>query len=373
VKIIIAPNAFKGSLTQQQAIQAIELGILDVTQNVTLIKMPVADGGDGLLNALESPLKANTISTQVKGALGNTIKTNFLYISNQQQAILELAQCCGLAQLKPADYNPLKTSTYGLGELIIKAIEEGAKNITIGIGGSSTNDGGMGMATALGIKFFNKHQRLLKGNGSNLLEVHSIDTAGANPLLKNINFNIISDVNNPLLGETGCAKVYAAQKGANEEMIQQLECGMTNFANRIEKELHINIKTIEGGGAAGGLGAGLIAFLNAKLLPGSETVLTLLAFDKKLKTADLVFTGEGKLDLQTTHGKIPAIIAEKAQQAQVPCIAIAGSITDNREHKYSATYSLKSDETSLAESMKNAFALLRKKTAIAMTNFLAND
>ncbi len=375
MQVILAPNAFKGSLTAEQAAAAMARGIEQALPQARLTVIPVADGGDGLLQVLQSALADNMIRQQVTGPLGDPVQAEFMYCSAVRLAVIEIATATGLNLLSPDQYNPLLTSTAGVGELILAAAELGARRIILGLGGSATNDAGMGMARALGVRFNDAYGNPLPGNGAQLTQVRSLDMRGFAAELRHIEFHTICDVNNPLLGAQGATRVFAPQKGADDRMLDELESGMQNFSQVVDKELNTDLGQLAGGGAAGGLTAGSFAFLNANLHPGAELVLDLLEFDKKLKSADLVITGEGRLDNQTRHGKAPAEVARRAHRHNIPCIAMAGSLQGRLAELHTvgmtAAFSICSGPVSLAQAMENAAEYLTQTTAQAMLGFVA--
>ena len=344
MKIVVAPNAFKGSLSAAEAADAMCTGIRRALADAQIQAIPVADGGDGLLDALQAPLAAERHSCNVRGPLGNTVDADFLYTPSRQLAVLEMATAAGLALLAPDQLDPLQASSEGVGQLMRAALDLGARHIVLGIGGSATTDGATGLASALGVRFLDEHDRPLKGNGANLQRIRRIDATNQDPRLSSTRLEVACDVDNPLLGETGAAGVYAPQKGASPATVTLLERGLANLAAVIERDLGQTISTLPGGGAAGGLGAGLKAFFNADLKPGAELVLSLLEVERAIAGADLVLTGEGRLDSQTRFGKAPGAVAALAQKHAVPCIAIAGSLDDSayalHASGFSAVFSL---------------------------------
>lgn len=303
-KIIIAPDKFKGSLTGLQFCNAVEEGIRSVFNDVEILNLPLADGGDGTVEVLDYYLSGQQIKVNVHDPLMRKITANYLFSKTKNIAFIEMAEASGIRLLKREELNPLQTSTFGTGELIADAIAKGAKHIILGIGGSATNDAGMGMARALGYKFYSNDGDILTGIGSDLNRLHSIDNSGANPLLRDIKFEVACDVENPLYGAQGAAFVYGPQKGANSEMVTKLDQGLKNFNQVAIKSSSIELQKITGGGAAGGLGAGSVLFLNAQLKSGISLIKQLACFDEKIKDSDWIITGEGRLDEQTFLGKV---------------------------------------------------------------------
>lgn len=327
-KIIIAPDSFKGSLSSIEVADAIEKGIHNILPNCTIVKIPIADGGEGTMNTLVSAMKGKKIKVNVHDPLMRCIEVEYGLVNNDKTAVIEMASASGITLLSKQEQNPVATTTFGTGELIKNALKRGCRNFLIGIGGSATNDAGTGMLRALGYRFLDKNGEETDGTGKTLSEICSIDELEVMPELKEAHFTIACDVNNPFSGPNGAAHIYAPQKGASVQMTKELDKGMKSFAKLIENERKIDLNTIEGAGAAGGLGGGFIAFLNAELKPGIEMVLMAVDFEKHLQNADLVITGEGKIDLQTGMGKAGSGILDAASKKNVPVIAIGGSVED---------------------------------------------
>ncbi|NOU60367.1 glycerate kinase [Marinifilum caeruleilacunae] len=303
-KIIIAPDKFKGSLTGLQFCEAIEKGIRKHVHDVEIEKLPLADGGDGTVEVLQYYLDGEIISLNVSDPLGRKVNASYLYSEVKKTAFIEMAEASGIRLLTDKEANPLKTSTYGTGELIKDALDKGVEHIILGIGGSATNDAGMGMARALGYRFFNKDKKELSGIGKDLQEIETIDISGVHPQVNEVKFEVACDVDNPLYGPNGAAYVYSPQKGATPQMVMQLDNGLIIFNEVVKSQFQLDLQHIKGAGAAGGLGAGCILFLGAKLNSGIELIKTEADFDNKIKDADWIITGEGKLDSQTFSGKV---------------------------------------------------------------------
>jgi len=375
VKIVIAPNALKGSLSAREAAEALMAGVRQAVPDAELVSLPVADGGDGFAAVLVDVLEAVPQRCTVSGPVGRAVTASYLYSAATRTAVIEMAAAAGLALLDPAQLAPMTANTRGVGELILAAMEQGAQRIILGIGGSATNDGGMGMAQALGASFRDRQGQPLQAGGGSLIEIETIDITGLDPRLDRVQIQVICDVDNPLLGERGAARVFAPQKGATAQQVTELETGLAHFADVIDAQLGIDVRAVPGAGAAGGLGAGTIAFLGAELQPGAEVVLDLLGFDEALKGADLVFTAEGRLDGQTAFGKAPAAVARHARAAGVPCIAIAGSLGEGVECLASigvdAAYSLCPGPVSQAYAMANAAELIKATATQIMHTFCA--
>jgi len=331
VKILIAPDSFKGSLTALQAAQAIENGIKHVMPDAETIKLPMADGGEGTIQSLVDATDGEIINCEVIGPLGNKLTGYFGLLGTTNTAVVEMAVASGLPLIPEAKRDPSKTTTYGTGELIKKALDHGAEKIIVGIGGSATTDAGMGMAQALGVKFLDKEDNELGYGGEELSRLHKIDLKDIDQRVKNTEFVVACDVDNPLYGKKGAAYVYGPQKGADNEMVKMLDNNLKHFAKIVKNELEIEIEEIPGAGAAGGLGAGLLAFLSAKLKPGIEIILNTSKFESYLDNVDLIFTGEGMIDEQTVYGKTPIGVAKKAKKYQIPVIGLAGSLGNKAE------------------------------------------
>lgn len=329
--IVIAIDSFKGSLSSIQAGNIVFNATKKIFPQSNIKIFPLADGGEGTVDALTEGLHGKIISSYVTGPLGDKIQSRYGYLAQDNIAIIEMADTAGLTLVPENKRNPLFTTTYGLGELILDAIHNGCRKFIIGIGGSATNDCGLGMLSALGIKFFNKNHKPIGIFGKDLQDIVFIDTSTLNPLIKDCSFSIACDVTNPLYGENGCSHIYAPQKGATPDIVNQMDNNIKNFADLIKKQLGLTGANLAGAGAAGGLGFAFHTFLKAQLIPGIELILNTLHIQEFLKNADLLITGEGKIDLQTSMGKAPIGIAKLAKQLnpQIKVIAICGCATNN--------------------------------------------
>ena len=327
-KIIIAPDSFKGSLTSVEVADAIEAGIKEVFPNCETVKIPIADGGEGTMDTLVSALGGQKVKVKVHDPLMRPIEVEYGLVNNGKTAVIEMAVASGITLLKKHEQNPLTTSTFGTGELIKDALIRGCRSFMIGIGGSATNDAGTGMLKALGYRFLDKNGEDTDGTGNSLQSIYTIDESGAMPELKEAQFTIACDVNNTFSGPNGAAYVYAPQKGATLQIVKKLDEGMESLRQLIKKEKEIDLNSVPGAGAAGGLGGAFVAFFNAQLKPGIEMVLEAVDFEKHLKNAELVITGEGKLDKQTGMGKAASGILDAANKKSVPVIAIGGSVEE---------------------------------------------
>ena len=377
MKILIAPNALKDCLSTSEAADAIEKGILKAFPKADIIKVPIADGGDGLIDALLKPLNGIPQTVQVTGPRYEKITADFAYFPKQKSAVIEMAKASGLALLPQSKRDAEQTTSLGTGELIEAALSLDVKHIFLGIGGSATCDGGIGLATALGIQFLDKNDCPIKPIGKNLQKIARIDTSNKHPKLSTVKIDVICDVDNPLLGLDGAANVYAPQKGATPDQVQALELGLSNLASVVKKDLGTDITKIPGGGAAGGIGAGMYAYFNASLKPGIDVVLELVRLREKLKGADLVLTAEGQIDNQTAYGKAPSGVAKYAKEQGIPCFAIAGSVKEDigKLHKIgiNAVFSLCPSPITLEDAIQNgAKYLSRISEQIARAYFAKN-
>lgn len=331
-KIVIAPDSFKENLTSLQVAKAIENGIRRVLPDVECIKVPMADGGEGTVQSLVDAVGGKFIRKQVRGPLGNKlVKARYGLLAEGDGAAIEMAEASGLPLVARNKRDPLKATTYGTGELILDAIDRGARHIIIGLGGSATVDGGAGMAQALGVRFRDRRGRVISGyaSGGMLDKIASIDLEQVDPRVKKTKIIIASDVDNPLVGKRGAAAVFGPQKGATPAMVKTLDANLKYFGEIIRRDVGIRVNNLAGAGAAGGLGAGLVAFTNAKLQSGVDILVKATGLEDYLRGADLVITGEGQIDFQTAFGKTPAGVARAAKKARVPVIAIGGGLADD--------------------------------------------
>lgn len=366
MKIVLAPNAFKGSMSASAAAQAMREGVLKALPSATLVLVPVADGGDGLVDVFLNALNGVEEREIVSGPLWEKTTASFCYVPARKMAAIEMAVASGLALLPPEKRDPTLTTTYGTGELIAKALRLGARRITIGIGGSVTTDGGIGVAAALGVRFLDSAGKEIQPIGGNMQRIVAIDMEGLMHEAKEAIFDVACDVDNPLLGETGAARVYGPQKGATAQQVKDLDFGLANLAEVIEKKLGVDVRDIPGAGAAGGLGAGLMAFLGAKLRKGIDLVFQAVALEDQMSGADLVITAEGQIDFQTKFGKAPAGVAALAKKHAVACVAIAGGIGEGVEELHAcgitAVFSLCPAPVCLGNAMENGELYLRNVT-----------
>ncbi len=325
MRIAIAPDSFKGTLSAQEAAEEIERGLKRALPGVETILVPVADGGEGTVESMADALDGRLVEVDVHDPLGRPRKASLAISGDGSLAVLEMASASGLPLLAPDERNPLKTCTQGTGDLIKYAIDQGVKKILAGIGGSATNDAGTGMARVLGFRFLDTDGKELEPGGGSLGRLASIDADGRDPLLSGVEFEIACDVDNPLTGPKGASRVFGPQKGATPEMVVALDRNLANFAAVARRDLGADILEAPGAGAAGGLGGGFMAFCGGTLRSGAEMVTEAVGLKSKIKGFDLVITGEGRMDSQTAHGKTPAGVAAVARELGIPVIAICGS------------------------------------------------
>ncbi len=334
MKFVLAPDSFKESMTAKEAAEAMERGIKKVIPDAECIKVPMADGGEGTVQSLVDATNGQIIEIEVTGPDCNKVKATYGILGDGKTAVIEMASASGIHLIKKDKRNPLYTTTYGTGELIKSALDREVKNILIGIGGSATNDGGAGMLEALGAKFYDKSSQELAFGGGALEKLDKIDLSNFDSRIKNVNIEVACDVNNPLTGENGASYIFGPQKGATPEMVQKLDSALKNYAEVIREQLGCDVEKVPGSGAAGGLGAGLMAFLNADLKKGVELVIKYTKLEEKIKDADYVFTGEGSVDSQTVFGKTPFGVSTIARKYNIPTIAFAGRIGEGVEELY---------------------------------------
>jgi len=377
LKILIAPNAFKDSLSGLEVAQAMAKGVQAVSPDADIELMPVADGGDGLIEIVLDAFNGQKQIVEVNDPLGRSVDAAFCYLPSQKLAIIEMAEASGLRLLTPTERNPLKTSTYGTGQLIKAALDLGTEKILVGLGGSATNDGGIGMANALGISFLDKNSKELPPTGAHLNLITDIDLSKIDQRIEKTKFEAICDVSNPLVGKDGAAHVYGPQKGASPKQVEELDQGLKNLANIIQQKTNVNVRDLKSGGAAGGLGMGLKVFLDADLRPGVDIVLDLLNLDSALEDADLVLTGEGQIDWQTAFGKAPAGVALRAKKHNIPCLAVAGSVGKNIEELYevgfTAIFSICPGPVTLKDALENAFQNVSTTTEQVVRAYLSGS
>lgn len=362
MKIILAPDSFKDSMTAIEVCQAMEMGIKKVKPNSKIISVPMADGGEGTTHALVNCLHGKYLTEVVSGPLNEPVKATYGLINKGKTAIIEMAAASGITYLTDQQRNSdnIKlTNTYGTGQLINSALKHGVEKIIVGLGGSATNDGGAGMAQALGVQFFDKNNQLISKHlgGGDLDKIAHIDISEINPNLNKVKFILASDVTNPLTGRDGASFTFGHQKGVDQKTQELLDKNLSHYAQLIKKQINKDISNIPGSGAAGGLGAGLLAFTNAHLESGVKVVAKETNLEKQIKDADLVFTGEGATDFQTKFGKTPYGVAQIAQKYRVPVISLAGKLGEGIDQLYqygfTAFFSILDEPCSLEEALKN--------------------
>ena len=358
MKIVIAPDSYKESLSALEVATAIERGFREIFPSANYVKLPVADGGEGTVEAMVAATQGRIIHVPVTGPLGEPVEGFYGLSGDDQSAFIEMAAASGLELVPPSQRNPLVTTSRGTGELILSALDKGARHIIIGIGGSATNDGGAGMVQALGAKLLDAAQKPVGLGGGELATLAHIDLTGLDKRLKACRIEVACDVTNPLTGEEGATAVFGPQKGATPEMIVTLDNALAHYAQVIARDLDIDVLNLSGGGAAGGMGAALYAFCGAQLRQGIEIVTDALHLADQVADADLVITGEGRIDSQTIHGKVPVGVANVAKRFNRPVIGIAGSLTADvgvvHEHGIDAVFSVIYTICSLEDALENA-------------------
>jgi glycerate kinase len=367
LNVLVAPNSMKGSMKALEFAEIIEKAFLDFNpEKFNIIKIPIADGGDGTLEVLIQALGLKIRSTKVADPLGRSVDSWFA-VGNEIAAI-EMAEASGMKLLKNNELNPMLTSSFGTGQLIREAINYGSKNILLGIGGSATVDGGMGLLQALGVRFYDRFGNVLNGNGRNMIRIDKIDTSGLIKM-QGIKMHIITDVENQLLGENGAARMFGPQKGADNQMIEHLESGLENFAKTLIQSNGFDTTVLKGGGAAGGVAIGLVALCNAEMLNGADYIFELLKINEKIDWATHIITGEGKLDRQSFYNKAPLHLALKSKEKNRPAYAIVGVNDCGPQDVFCKVFQLTNENISVHEAIKNARELIYKNAA-ALAQFI---
>ena len=365
MKIILAPDSFKGNLTALQVANALEEGIKRALPAAHCVKAPMADGGEGTVQSLVDATGGKFIRKRVTGPAGKPVTARYGLLADGATAVIEMAEASGLPLVSGKDKNPLHTTTFGTGELMLDAAGRGAREIILGIGGSATNDGGVGMAQALGVRFLDRQGDEIRtpGAGGMLGDIDRIDNAALAPLIKKTRIIVACDVNNPLCGPRGAAHVFAPQKGATAAMVKVLDANLRHLGRIIKRDLDRDVADLEGAGAAGGLGAGLVAFVGARMQRGIDIVLEAARIKTHLKGADLVITGEGCVDFQTIAGKTPVGVARAARQQGVPVVAVGGSIADDANGVFA--HGIDGLESACARDMSRQEAIRHSKAHLA--------
>ena len=377
MKIVIAPQAFKESLSALQATRSIEKGVKSAAPHAETVLVPVADGGDGTLETLVEAMEGRIETARVVGPVGERVEAEWAALGDGRTAVIEMARAAGLALAPPYRRNPLTTTTYGVGELMAHAVKAGFRKLIIGVGGSATNDAGAGMAQALGVRLLDRGGKDLLFGGGALADLDRIDVSRMLPKIRECDVEVACDVSNPLTGPEGASAVYGPQKGATPDVVERLDAALGRFSEVAKRDLGVDVSGVRGAGAAGGLGAGLLAFLNARLRPGADIVLEVVRLAEKLQGADLVITGEGRLDYQTVYNKAPVAVARLAMEKGVPVVALCGALGEGhqraRHHGISAAFAITKSPMSLAEARRCADVLLSELAEEVMRLFISQD
>tara|TARA_Y100001960_G_scaffold53110_1_gene54245 strand:- start:16240 stop:17391 length:1152 start_codon:yes stop_codon:yes gene_type:complete len=362
MKILVAPQEFKGSISALSVAEAAKVGIIRVFPKAEVVLCPVADGGDGTLETLVEVSGGEVRTCNVRNPIGETITAQWGAMGDGVTAVIEMARTSGLTLLSLDERDPLNASTYGLGQAILEALNEGFRNFIVGIGGSATNDAGAGMAQALGVNLLDSEGGSIGSGGAALAKLRSIDVSKMDPRIEGSHFMVACDVSNPLTGNEGASAVYGPQKGATPAMVAELDNALLNFADIVKKDIGKNVSGISGAGAAGGLGAGMLAFMGAELKAGVDIVLETVRLKEKLAGVDLVITGEGGIDFQTVYNKAPIGVARIAAELNIPTVAIAGLLGQNftvvHDHGIRAATSIVDGPITLEESSERASELI---------------
>ena len=360
MKIVIAPDSYKESLSALEVAQAVEAGFRQVFPDADYVLVPVADGGEGTVDAMVAATGGRKETVTVSGPLGEPVEAFYGLTGDGDTAVIEMAAASGLALVPPDRRNPLLTNSRGTGELIRAALDAGARRFILGIGGSATNDGGAGMVQALGVRLLDLEGRELDGSGGDLARLERIDVSALDPRLAECRIEVACDVDNPLTGARGASAVFGPQKGATPEMVQVLDANLARLARIVGRDLGVAVDTVPGAGAAGGMGAAMLAFFGATLKPGIEIVTAAVDLDDHVRDADLVITGEGRIDFQTVHGKTPIGVARVAKRHGKPVIGIAGSLGAEvgvvHAHGIDAVFSVLGKPCTLDEALRDAAA-----------------
>lgn len=334
-KYVVAPDSFKESMTAKEVCDAMEKGIKEADSAAEVIKVPMADGGEGTVDSLVDATQGQRVIVEVTGPLGNKISAYYGILGNGTTAVIEMAKASGLEIVEKKKRNPMITTTFGTGELIRDALDHNVKEIIIGLGGSSTNDGGSGMAQALGAKLLDQNNHQIPFGGGNLDKLDKIDISNLDSRLQDVKIILASDVTNPLISKDGASRVFGPQKGATPEMVEKLENNLQHYAKIVKRDLNKEVALVSGAGAAGGLGAGLIAFTTCEMRRGIDLAIEVTKLEEKIRDADYVFTGEGGTDFQTKFGKTPYGVAKLGKKYHKPVISLAGYLGEGIDSLYS--------------------------------------
>ena len=370
MKVVIAPQAFKGSISALDAAKAMQTGVRNVVSDAEIVIVPVADGGDGTLETLVDGSNGSIRSVAATGPLGERRVAHWGAMGDGSTAVIEMARTSGLALVSIQDRDPINATTYGLGEAISAALDEGFRRFIVGIGGSATNDAGAGMAQALGIRLVDGQGNDLPPGGGALAELDRIDLTGIDTRVRESEFMVACDVTNPLTGREGASAIYGPQKGATEEMVAELDSALHHFADIVRDEIGVDIEFMQGSGAAGGLGGGMVAFLDAELRAGVDIVMDAVNIEVHLEGADFVLTGEGALDYQTVYNKAPIGVARRASSLGIPVVAIAGTLGDRyqlvHDHGIDSAMAIPDGPMTLDEASNRAAELIVQATERAL-------
>ncbi len=366
MKFVLAPDSYKESMTAREAALAMERGIKRIFPDAVCTLIPMADGGEGTVQSLIDAMNGELVSANVKDPLGRVVEASYGFIEENKTAIIEMASASGLHLIKPEERNPLITTSYGTGELIKDALDKGADRFIIGLGGSATNDGGVGLLQALGARFLDKSGSELSYGGAALKDLYQIDLSNFDNRLQTAYFEIASDVTNPLIGKEGASRIFGPQKGADEEKVAQLDEALTHYGSIVKNITGKDVAMAEGAGAAGGLGAAFLAFFNSNMQRGVDIVLRLTEFTDKLEGADYVFTGEGSIDGQTVFGKTPYGVSKAAQAHNIPVIGFGGKVEKEADvlyqHGFQAIFCILSGVIDIETALKNGAINLENTT-----------
>jgi len=373
MKIVIAPDSFKETLSAFEVASTIESSFQNVFPEAEIIKIPIADGGEGTVEAMVRATDGSFEFSEVEGPMGNITSAKWGMLGNSKTAVIEIAEACGLHLVQANKRNPMTASSFGVGQLVVAALDKGAKKIIIGLGGSATNDGGYGFLRAIGVQFLDSEGNELNGHFETLSLLSDINFNHIDTRIKNTSIEIACDVDNPLLGEKGASKVFAAQKGASNKMIEELESIMTNYYEIISSQLGRQLNDRPRFGAAGGLGFGISAFINSELKSGINIVLEALNFNQYLLDADLVITGEGRIDSQSERGKAPIGVIKYANQLNCKVIVIAGSVDDpktfNQKFNVTNSYGIVNAKFSIEKAFEDPYGCLKSVSQKAAEDF----